>query len=89
MLREVLSLAREHDVLAYHVYDSRKTEGNGFPDLVLAGRRSLLFAELKSDSGNLTAEQHEWRYRILASGNHHAIWRPKDLDHARTVIASV
>lgn len=37
-------------------------DGKGFPDLVLChpGRRRLIFAELKSTRGRLSAEQHEW-----------------------------
>lgn len=36
----------------------------GFPDLVLARRGRVVFAELKSDTGRLSANQIEWLTRL-------------------------
>jgi VRR-NUC domain len=90
LLREIVSLCHDHDVLCFHVYDSRKTTSPGFPDLVLAGRNgNVLFAELKSEYGTLSSSQLEWKYRISASDNHHVVWRPSDLDHAEHIISNL
>jgi len=47
----------------------------GFPDLVLA-RDKILFVELKTDEGRLTAEQKRWREVILNAGGEYRLWRP-------------
>lgn len=44
----------------------------GFPDLVLARDRIVIHAELKSDSGVVSPEQHAW---LMALGG--VVWRPK------------
>ena len=53
-------------------------DGKGFPDLVLARKGSVIFAELKSEKGELTHEQKEW-HEVLSYGDNEAyIWRPRD-----------
>lgn len=86
LLRQILTLARQYDVLPFHCYDSRKTTGPGFPDVVLAGKRELVFAELKTEYSTLTTSQTDWKYRIMSSGNVYEVWRPKDVDHAEAII---
>ena len=49
-------------------------DGAGFPDLVLARRRVVLFVELKAEVGELSDPQKMWQ---LALPCHH-VWRPKD-----------
>jgi VRR-NUC domain-containing protein len=52
------------------------TQGHaGFPDLVLARRGVLILAEVKSDSGKLSALQERW---LAELGPHGRIWFPKD-----------
>lgn len=55
-------------------------DGAGFPDLVLvhAGRREVLYRELKSERGRLTFEQIEWGRTLTAAGADYAVWRPAD-----------
>lgn len=54
-------------------------DGAGFPDLVLARRGRLIFAELKSTKGRVSTAQCEW-LRVLRTvpcvGVH--VWRPED-----------
>ncbi len=50
----------------------------GFPDLVLARRRRVLFAELKSDSGKLTPAQAGWLEALRAADQEAYVWRPRD-----------
>ena len=75
-LAQVLRLARLAGWLCFHPYDSRKSCA-GFPDLTLV-RESLIFAELKSDTGKVTAEQQHWLDRLKAAGAEAHLWRPRD-----------
>lgn len=58
-------------------------EGNGagFPDLVIAGPRGVLFRELKRAKTNLTPQQKEWAMALAAAD--FAVWRPTDLASGR------
>jgi len=49
-------------------------DGAGFPDLVLARDRVVIFAELKADGGRLSDAQRDW----LAALPHSYLWRPVD-----------
>lgn len=62
----------------FHVYDSRKSAGPGFPDLVIVGRGGTIFAELKSDTGKVSVKQQEWHDALVRSGAEAYIWRPDD-----------
>lgn len=62
-------------------------DGKGFPDLVLTGRGKVIFAELKTDSGVLTAEQKEWIQALRDAGHAHVyVWKPKHMDEIRTIL---
>lgn len=51
----------------------------GFPDLCLAGRRRLIFAELKSSRGRPSPEQLMWLDALQAvPGVYACVWRPWD-----------
>lgn len=56
---QVKELALWNGWLVYHTFDSRRSDA-GFPDLVLARGQQLIFAELKSAKGRVTAEQQAW-----------------------------
>ena len=74
--------------LCMHIYDSRKSAGIGFPDLVLChpARHILILAELKTERGRLRAEQKLWREVLErveeASGGavKYRLWRPSMWD---------
>ncbi len=51
----------------------------GFPDLVLIGRRGVLYRELKVPPDDLTREQRVIGYRLTASGQDYAVWTEADL----------
>jgi hypothetical protein len=58
----------------------------GFPDLVLVrgpgwGRTAprVIFAELKSETGRVTPEQHDWLVELEAAGAEVYVWQPSDL----------
>jgi hypothetical protein len=78
--RDVLALARKHGVLAHHCRDSRHCEGNpGFLDLVLVGRK-VLFAELKLEDGDTSADQDLWIWHLERATANWVLLRPADLE---------
>jgi hypothetical protein len=79
LLKVVLQLAEEHGVLAHHCNDSRRCSGdNGMPDLILIGKRHIIYVELKS-WGRLTQAQRLWKNRLEAAGQEHLTWTPYEL----------
>jgi len=82
--RQVLELARLRGWLAFHDYDSRRSE-SGFPDLVMV-RERVVFAELKSATGRLSAAQRQWLDRLTTAGAEVYCWRPSDWDQVVEVL---
>lgn len=61
----------------HHETDSRKSP-KGWPDLVIAGPKAVLFAELKTDKGRTTEAQKEWLRALARTGANVYLWRPED-----------
>src|SRR5689334_22388822 len=57
--REVIKRAALFGWRYYHTYNSRRSAA-GFPDLVLARGDRLIFAELKTEKGNVSEDQQKW-----------------------------
>jgi len=81
LLAQVRRLAGALGWISYHTHNSRRSEP-GFPDLVLARRGRIIFAELKIPPRDLTAPQLIW---ISALGDCTGdvsvhVWTPEDLD---------
>jgi hypothetical protein len=57
----------------------------GFPDYCAArvkdGKRQILFAELKNETNDCTAEQHEW---LSVTGGY--LWRPSMLEDIKRIL---
>jgi hypothetical protein len=75
-----IGVARALGWLAYHTFDSRRSE-KGYPDLHLVHpvRGLSLFRELKTRTGRISPDQKKWGAALLAAGQDFAIWRPADL----------
>lgn len=73
----VLDLCKHMNLLAYHVYDSRRSVP-GFPDLVIVGATDVLYRELKTQKGRLRPEQDQWLEALHATGANASVWRPSD-----------
>jgi hypothetical protein len=73
----VRRLARDLRLLAYHTHDSRRS-ARGFCDWVICGSR-VLFRELKTQRGRVTAEQKEWLDALVLAEQDADVWRPEDL----------
>lgn len=88
---QVIDLARIHGWIVAHFRPARtvdgwrtpvSADGKGFPDLVLARRPRVIFAELKSETGKVTAEQMLWLKELPNA----CVWRPSDLDLVAEVL---
>jgi len=77
LLDAVRDACRWAGLLAYHTFDSRRSE-RGFPDLVLVGPRGVLWRELKSSRGRLSPAQREWLDMLHRAGSDVDVWRPDD-----------
>lgn len=73
---------------AYHTHNSRRS-AKGFPDLVLVkpGRR-VVYAELKTDTGETTPEQDVWLALLRRTDARVFLWRPSDLNEIAAVLGS-
>lgn len=78
--RQVVQLAALLGYRVFHTYDSRKSTGAGFPDLVLVGRGRVLFAELKRRGGKTTPRQDDWLAALREAGGRAFLWTPDDWD---------
>lgn len=77
-------MARSMGWLAYHTFDSRRSEP-GYPDLHLVHpiRGLSLFRELKTTKGKTTEAQRRWLDGLTAVGMDAAVWRPADMVSGR------
>lgn len=78
----VVDIARARGWRVYHTYDSRRS-APGFPDLVIARRGTVIFAELKTQAGPVRAEQSDWLFHL---GDRAYIWRPSDMDRIESLL---
>lgn len=83
---KVLTIAHMNGWMSFHPTPSQvrpgvwRSDGKGFPDLVLAHpERGLIFAELKTERGKATREQIAWA-RAIAPHAECYLWRPNQLD---------
>jgi hypothetical protein len=86
--RQVIDLARTYGWIVHHTFPAKvgdaymtPVQGQaGFPDLVLAHhRKGVLFVELKTQTGRLSAKQQLWRDTLIDAGASWHVWRPDDL----------
>ena len=82
----VVALAKRNGFLVYHTYDSRKSEP-GFLDLTMVRGCLLIFAELKTDEGQLTAAQRNWYEALAQTFARVYVWRPRDWARIEEVLA--
>lgn len=83
----VVQLAKFHGFeLVYHTHDSRRS-APGFPDLVLVSsrRKRVMYRELKSSKGRVSADQQAWLGALALAGQDVGVWRPADLLSGRIV----
>jgi hypothetical protein len=61
----------------YHTWDARRSEP-GYPDLTLVRGPRLVFAELKTETGRLSAAQRNWIGALGETPAEVYCWRPSD-----------
>jgi hypothetical protein len=86
---QVIKVARMQQWLVFHASPSSprpevwKTDGNGFPDLVLVSTsvpsRGVIFCELKTVDGKLSAQQQKYARCLMNAGIEYHLWRPSDI----------
>lgn len=74
----VRQLCRDLGLAVQHIHDARRCWLAGWPDLTVFGNR-ILFRELKSEHGSLSAEQRKVGSLITRAGGSWCVWRPRDL----------
>lgn len=77
--RMVTELCTELGLLYFHKGDSRRSDGAGFPDLVIVGTR-ILFRELKTTTGKPSVKQLQWAAHIQCARGDWGLWQPADWD---------
>src|SRR4051794_40180372 len=74
----IRKLIKDLNLWAYHPRNSKGSQA-GWPDWVIIGRAGILYRELKSESGTVTAEQRHVGELITRAGGNWRVWRPRDL----------
>lgn len=93
LVQHIIRTAAELGLLAHYCARSEFCVGNrGLPDLIIAGPRGMILAEIKTGSGDLTAEQDLWVWMIAQSDQKRGVvWRENhwetDIRKALTMIA--
>ena len=94
--KHVIELAELRGWRVYHARPAQTGKGwrtpvgsdtsVGFPDLVAARGKKVMWRELKSDTGRLTPGQEIWRDVLVGAGEDWAVWRPSMLDQILEVL---
>lgn len=92
----VVELARLKGWLVHHTRTVKIQNGgwtspgivNGFPDLVLVHeqKQKIIFAELKSEKGKVSADQTKWLNALDSCRATAVVWRPDDWDYISRVL---
>ncbi len=80
--QQVVDLARVLDWKVYRTWTSIHSPA-GYPDLTMVRGDRLIFAELKTDKGKISAAQSEWLEALggLINGKVKVyVWTPDDFD---------
>lgn len=94
--QHVQQLADLHGWQWCHFSDSRRevrpgvfvgdSKARGWPDIVLA-RERVVFAELKSDTGQLRLNQVQWLDALTEAGAECYLWKPDDLPEIGRILS--
>ena len=91
----VIDLAHLHGWQVMHVHPMTSRRGTrtptstiGWPDLVLWRPGQILYRELKTDRGRITAAQTRVLASLDAAGGDVGVWRPKDWDQVHATLTS-
>ena len=79
LMEAIRAMCKMYGLRVFHVHDSRRSWGPGFPDLVIVGRR-VIYRECKSDSrdAHVTPDQRAWLLALGRAGQDAQTWYPRD-----------
>ncbi len=65
-----------------HIYHTWRSDHSpaGFPDIICLRGERTVYAELKVDDNNLSAEQYFWLLALIEAGNEVYVWWETDED---------
>jgi hypothetical protein len=87
--RQIDELTRTLGYVLYHTFLSVRS-APGFPDDVLVRPPRIIFAELKSETGKLTAAQEGWLALLRqCPGVETYVWRPSQLQEIAVILQGV
>ena len=87
--KQVVALLRLHGFFRiFHPYDSRRSEP-GWPDLtaVSVRQRRVLYLELKTEKGRVSAAQQDWIDHLTEAGAEAHVVRPSQWRELERIIA--
>ena len=72
---ELIKFCQRRGWLVHACWDGWYCDGKGFPDVVVASPRNLVWAELKRHTtSRVRPEQTTWAYTLQAAGEHYRRW---------------
>jgi hypothetical protein len=83
---QILHLVKLYGWNRYFTWKSINSPA-GFPDLVMVKGKRLIFAELKTLTGVLSAEQYFWLADLMETGAEVYLWTPDQWDEIQEVLA--
>ena len=83
---QIVAWAKRAGWRSYHVWNAMHST-SGFPDMVLVRPPHIIYAELKTERGKVTADQEAWIDALRRCGQQVYVWRPSDEDSVRKVLA--
>ena len=83
--KAVIEYAELRQWLVYHTHDSRRS-AKGFPDLCMVRDDRVVFAELKTMRGKITAEQSLWLDALGRTMAEPCLFRPSDWEQIERVL---
>ena len=79
----VIDLAEARGWRVFHPYDSRRSR-EGYPDLTMVRAPRVIFAELKTEKGQVSDAQAAWAEALLeCPGVEHYVWRPHNWEEVK------
>jgi len=63
-------------------------DGKGFPDLVLVNTGTVLFVELKTETGRLSPDQLRWEEALRMADANYEVWRPSDWPNVLSILST-
>ena len=83
---QVIQLAKLYGWNCYFTWKSINSPA-GFPDICAVKGKRLLFAELKSATGELSPEQSFWMLGLMATGAEAYLWQPDRWNEIQEVLS--